>query len=61
MLEVRAFANLVIGLQEQSPIKATYTQVDVGSMDVSGFPQLEKMKQALVSGMLARADIAEPA
>ena len=30
-------------------------------MDVSGFPQLEKMKQALVSEMLARADAAEPA
>ena len=51
----------MIGLQAQSPIKATYTQADVEAMDVSGFPQLEKMKQALVSEMLARADAAEPA
>ena len=61
MREVSAFANLMIGLQAQSPIKATFTQADVEAMDVSGFPQLERMKQALVSEMLARADAAEPA
>ena len=59
--EVRAFANYMIGLEKQSPIVVTWIYDDVASMDVRGYPQLEKMQRQLLSEMLARADAAGPA
>lgn len=58
--EIRALANYMIQLEKRSPIVAEWHYDDVMAMDTSSHPQLEKMKRAVLSEMLAKADAASP-